>query len=57
MCMDIGCNELGILALHLSLLNNPSSRGIGLAKKTATDDVQLSNRVMLSCDADPPHVF
>jgi hypothetical protein len=41
----------------LSLLNNPSGRGIGLAKKTATDDVRLSNRAMLSCDADSPHVF
>jgi hypothetical protein len=45
------------LGRYLSLLNNLSSRGIDLAEKTATDDVRLSNRAMLSCDADCPHVF
>jgi hypothetical protein len=40
---------------RLSLLKNPSGHGIGLPMKTATDDVRLSNRVLLSCDAGSLH--
>jgi hypothetical protein len=54
--MDIATFNAPVSA-KVSLLNNPSGRGIGLAKKTATDYVGLSNRAMICCDADSPHVF
>jgi len=41
----------------LSLLKNPTGQGIGLAMKTATDDVRCSKSAPLSCDAVSPHEF
>ena len=47
------------LARHggLSLLKNPSSRGIGLLMKTAADEIRLSNRPLLSSNTDAGHMF
>jgi hypothetical protein len=39
----------------LSLLKNPSGHGVALPMKTAPDDVRLSNREFLSCDAGSLH--
>lgn len=39
---------------RLSLLKNPSGQGIGLAMKTATDEVRLSNRAVLAQKAIRP---
>ena len=49
--VETAAREKGFQVFGLSLLKNPSGQGIGLAMKTATDEVRLSNRAPLSCDS------